>query len=110
MSQPAVVSPSLHPQIVPPSAESVRPEPIRTLFVVPELFYLEPLGVMQLSALSEQQGLETRLCVLSRDSIYDTLDDYRYRFGTIIFNGARASGLEATARQGFRLAHYLEWK
>lgn len=49
---------------------------MRVLFVVPELFYSEPLGVMQLSALCKRDGHQTRLSVLARQPISTALREF----------------------------------
>jgi radical SAM superfamily enzyme YgiQ (UPF0313 family) len=49
---------------------------MRVLFVVPDLFYAEPLGVMQLSALCKRDGHQTRLSVLARQPISTALREF----------------------------------
>jgi anaerobic magnesium-protoporphyrin IX monomethyl ester cyclase len=49
---------------------------MRVLFVVPELFYSEPLGVMGLSAICKRDGHVTRLAVLARRPIEELLEEF----------------------------------
>lgn len=49
---------------------------MKVLFVVPDLFFSDPLGVMQLSAICKQAGHETRLAALKRGSIREVLDEF----------------------------------
>ncbi len=50
---------------------------MRILLIVPELFFSEPLGLLQISAACRAVGHTTRLCALSRDSIAKVLDDFQ---------------------------------
>jgi len=49
---------------------------MRVLFVVPDLFFSEPLGVMQLSALCKRDGHQTRLSALTRQPISTALQEF----------------------------------
>ncbi|MFQ5445135.1 MAG: B12-binding domain-containing radical SAM protein, partial [Nitrospinales bacterium] len=49
---------------------------MKVLFVVPDLFFSEPLGVMQLSAICKNAGHQTHLVALKRNSIQEILQEY----------------------------------
>jgi anaerobic magnesium-protoporphyrin IX monomethyl ester cyclase len=49
---------------------------MRVLFVVSHVFYSEPLGAMQLSAICKQEGHDTRLAVLSKGNFEEILRDF----------------------------------
>ena len=49
---------------------------MRILFVNSHVFYSEPLGTMQLSSICRDAGHETRLAVITRDSMKDVLEDF----------------------------------
>jgi len=49
---------------------------MKVLFVVSKLFYSEPLGVMQLSAICKRYNCSTRLVSLLDHSLIDVLNDY----------------------------------
>ncbi|OAN54995.1 B12-binding domain-containing radical SAM protein [Magnetospirillum moscoviense] len=49
---------------------------MKILFVTSHLFYSEPLGVMLLSAIAKRKGHQTRLCVLTRQSMEEALREF----------------------------------
>jgi len=49
---------------------------MKVLFVVSEVFYSEPLGIMQLSALLKSKGHQTKLAVLSWDSLLEKVKKF----------------------------------
>ena len=50
---------------------------MRILFVVADIYFSEPLGIMILSAVCKEAGHKTRLAVIARDSFVEILDDFR---------------------------------
>ena len=50
---------------------------MRILFVVPTLFYSEPMGVMQLSAICKAAGHQTKLASLQKHDLRAMLDEFR---------------------------------
>ncbi len=49
---------------------------MRILFVVADIYFSEPLGVMILSAVCKQAGHQTRLAVIARSNLEEILDDF----------------------------------
>jgi len=49
---------------------------VNILFVAPDIFFSEPLGIMQLSAIVKGAGHKTRLAVLSHQDLRQMLDDF----------------------------------
>jgi radical SAM superfamily enzyme YgiQ (UPF0313 family) len=49
---------------------------MKILFVTSHLFFSEPLGVMLLSAIAKRDGHQTKLCVLTRQSIDEALQEF----------------------------------
>lgn len=51
--------------------------PMKVLFVISDLFFSEPLGVMYLSAMLKSRGHVTRLAVLSHGDLVRVLEDFQ---------------------------------
>ncbi|MBT7897562.1 MAG: hypothetical protein HN565_02130, partial [Rhodospirillales bacterium] len=49
---------------------------MKILFVVADIYFSEPLGVMILSAVCKQAGHQTRLAVIARSDMEEILDDF----------------------------------
>jgi anaerobic magnesium-protoporphyrin IX monomethyl ester cyclase len=49
---------------------------VKVLFVVSEIFYSEPLGVMQLSSLLRNRGHQTKLTVLKRNPVLEEIKQF----------------------------------
>ena len=50
---------------------------MRVLFVVADIYFSEPLGIMILSAVCKKAGHQTRLAVVARDNLVEILDDFQ---------------------------------
>ncbi len=50
---------------------------MKILFVVANIYFSEPLGIMILSAVCKKAGHQTRLAVISHDKMRETLDEFR---------------------------------
>ena len=50
---------------------------MKVLFVVADIYFSEPLGVMILSAISKKAGHQTRLAVIAKRDLIDILDEFR---------------------------------
>jgi anaerobic magnesium-protoporphyrin IX monomethyl ester cyclase len=50
---------------------------MKILFVVADIYFSEPLGIMILSAVCKKAGHRTRLAVIARDDLIKTLDDFK---------------------------------
>lgn len=50
---------------------------MRVLFVVADLYFSEPLGVMILSGICRNNGHQTRLAVLQQQNISEILDEFQ---------------------------------
>ena len=50
---------------------------MKILFVVANVYFSEPLGIMILSAVCKKAGHQTRLAVISHDKMRETLDEFR---------------------------------
>ena len=49
----------------------------KVLFVVADVYFSEPLGVMILSAICKKAGYTTRLGIVARENLIEILDDFR---------------------------------
>ena len=49
---------------------------MKILFVVADIYFSEPLGVMVLSAVCKDAGHDTRLAVIARSELESVLDDF----------------------------------
>lgn len=77
---------------------------MRVLLVVSELFFSEPLGILQISAVCREAGHTTRLTALQREPITKVLDDFQpdvvgYSVMTPGEAAAAAANLEVLAWQ-----------
>lgn len=87
---------------------------MRVLFVVPELSYADPLGVMQLSALCKRDGHQTRLSVLARQPISAALREFEpdvVGYSVMTANKepfAKADSTKGTAVPGHRWRLFCE--
>ncbi|CAA7618742.1 putative B12 binding domain protein/radical SAM domain protein [Magnetospirillum sp. LM-5] len=50
---------------------------MKVLFVAPDVFFSEPLGIMQLSAIVKKAGHRSRLAVLSKHNLTTILDEFQ---------------------------------
>jgi len=50
---------------------------MKVLFVVSQIFYSEPLGVMQLSAIVKQQGGQTKLSILKNGMLMKDIEEFQ---------------------------------
>ncbi|MEE8573842.1 MAG: cobalamin-dependent protein, partial [Thermodesulfobacteriota bacterium] len=50
---------------------------MRVLFVIKDVEYIDPMGIMLLSALAKEKGDDTELCVLADGKLTKTLERYR---------------------------------
>ena len=50
---------------------------MKVLFVVADIYFSEPLGIMILSAVCKKAGHRTRLAVVAHDDLMQILDDFR---------------------------------
>ena len=49
---------------------------MRILFVVADIYFSEPLGVMVLSAVCKKAGHDTRLAIIANSDLLEVLDDF----------------------------------
>ena len=49
---------------------------MRILFVVADIYFSEPLGVMILSAVCKKAGHQTRLAVIAKEDLTEILDEF----------------------------------
>ncbi|MDD5067756.1 MAG: radical SAM protein [bacterium] len=54
-------------------------ERMNILFIVKEVDYLDPLGLMTISAVARQQGHQASLCILNREDVFRKITEYKPR-------------------------------
>ena len=50
---------------------------MKVLFVVADIYFSEPLGIMILSAVCKEAGHNTRLAVVAHENLIEILDDFK---------------------------------
>ena len=50
---------------------------LKVLFVVADVYFSEPLGIMILSAICKKKGYPTRLGIVARENLIEILNDFQ---------------------------------